>query len=185
MNQALLVIDAQSDLINGSKEEKGVINQQQLLANINSVIKEALREQALIVFVRDLDISEGKGKGFQVHEAIHVPEQAKIFNKEATNSFHGTGLKSYLEENQIEHLVIMGCQTEHCIDTAVRTATVNGFDVTLVGDGHSTSDKTVLNAQQIIDHHNHTLHGHYKVEHFSIVRKADEDLFKPIHDTYR
>jgi nicotinamidase-related amidase len=45
-----------------------------------------------------------------------------------------------VEENSkhIEHLVIMGCETQHCIDCAFRTATISGFDVTLVGDGHST-----------------------------------------------
>ncbi|WP_099156675.1 isochorismatase family protein [Virgibacillus ndiopensis] len=185
MKHALLVIDAQAELITGNQEEKGVFNQQQLLTNINEVIKKALRDQVLLIFVRDLDVSEGKGKGFQIHEDIYVPDHAKLFNKEATNSFHGTGLKNYLEENQIEHLVIMGCKTEHCIDTAVRTATVNGFDVTLVGDGHSTADNSILDAKQIIDHHNKTLHGHYNVEHFSIVRNADEDLFNPTHDMYR
>ncbi len=80
---------------------------------------------------------------------------------------------------------MMGCQTEHCIDTAVRTATINCFDVTLVGDGHSTSDSRHLTAQQIIQHHNETLHGHYNVDNFSIVRNSNEDLFNPIHDRYR
>jgi hypothetical protein len=59
------------------------------------------------------------------------------------------------------------------------------LDVTLVGDGHSTTDSGALNAEQIIKHHNETLHGHYNVEHFSIVRSAVEDLFHPIHDSYR
>ena len=71
------------------------------------------------------------------------------------------------------------------IDTAVRTATVNGLDVTLVGDGHSTADSPVLSAEQIIKHHNKTLHGHYNVDNFSVVRNAEEDLFTPTHDTYR
>ena len=79
----------------------------------------------------------------------------------------------------------MGCETQHCIDSAVRTATINGFDVTLVGDGHSTTGNQVLSPEQIIQHHNDTLHGHYNVEHFSIVRNADEDLFQPTHNSYR
>jgi len=59
------------------------------------------------------------------------------------------------------------------------------LDVTLVGDGHSTTDSGALSAKQIIKHHNETLHGHYNVEHFSVVRNAVEDLFHPIHDSYR
>ena len=79
----------------------------------------------------------------------------------------------------------MGCKTQHCIDSVVRTATISGLDVTLVGDGHSTTDNEVLNAEQIIKHHNSTLHGHYNVEHFSVVRNVEENLFRPIHDSYR
>jgi hypothetical protein len=31
----------------------------------------------------------------------------------------------------------------------VRTATINGFDITLPADGHSTRDSSVLTAEQI------------------------------------
>lgn len=108
-----------------------------------------------------------------------------FFDKAATNSFHGTGLLNHLTSQEIKHIVIMGCATQHCIDSAVRTATISGFDVTLVGDGHSTPDSVTLSAAQIIKHHNETLHGHYNVEHFSVVRDAEEDLFSPTHDSYR
>lgn len=91
----------------------------------------------------------------------------------------------FLKDNAIEHLVIIGCTTEHCIDTAVRTATVNHFDVTLVGDGHSTTDSSTLSVEKIISHHNEILHSHYNVDNFSVVRTTQEDLFQPLHDNYR
>jgi nicotinamidase-related amidase len=185
MNQALLVIDAQQELIEGNEKESSVFNKDSLLNNINTVIEKGLEAKAEIIFVRDLDVAEGNGKGFEVHSEINMPDDARVFDKSATNAFYGTSLLDYLKEKEISHAVIMGCKTEHCIDTAVRTATINGFDVTLVGDGHSTSDNTILKAKQIIDHHNKILHGHYNVDHFSMVRNADEDLFSPIHNNYR
>jgi nicotinamidase-related amidase len=185
LNQTLLIIDAQQELIDGNQEESAVINKEQLIRNINKVIEKASEANVPVVFVRDLDVAEGKGEGFQVHNEINVPTDAKIFDKAATNSFHGTGLLNHLRTQQIEHVVIMGCKTQYCIDSAVRTATISGLDVTLVGDGHSTTDNDVLNAEQIIKHHNSTLHGHYNVEHFTVVRKSEEDLFRPIHDTHR
>ncbi|MBD7945411.1 MULTISPECIES: cysteine hydrolase family protein [Psychrobacillus] len=185
MKQALLVIDAQQDLIEGNEQEKSVFQKELLIENINLVISKALDSDAQIIFVRDLDIAEGKGAGFEVHQAIDIPTEVTFFNKKATNAFYGTGLKEYLAKENIQHVVIAGCSTEHCIDTAVRTATVNGLDVTLVGDGHSTADSPVLSAEQIIKHHNKTLHGHYNVDNFSVVRNAEEDLFTPTHDTYR
>ena len=185
MKQALLIIDAQTALIEGNQEADGVFEKEKLINNINAVIEKALQSDAFIIFMRDLDVANGAGPGFQIHTDIHIPPSSVVFDKAATNSFYGTPLLSYLKENQIEHLIIMGCTTEHCIDTAVRTATINQFDVTLVGDGHSTLDSQILSAEQIILHHNATLHGHYNVDNFSIVRNTDEDLFIPIHNKYR
>ncbi|HEU5141228.1 MAG TPA: cysteine hydrolase family protein [Bacillales bacterium] len=185
MKQALLVIDAQQELMDGNENEKSVLNKERVLGNINLVIEKAQASGSSIVFIRDLDVAEGKGEGFQVHEAIQVPDGSEVFDKKGTNSFFETPLLGFLKDNGIEHLVVMGCKTEHCIDTAVRTATVNGFDVTLVGDGHSTADSETLSADKIISHHNEILHGHDNVYHFSMVRKAQEDLFQPMHDQYR
>ncbi|MDQ0270425.1 isochorismatase family protein [Cytobacillus purgationiresistens] len=186
MNQALLIIDAQQELIDGNQEEKEVFKKNRLIANINSVINQALVEGAHLIFVRDKDVANGEGPGFQVHSDIKIPaSNAIFFDKEATNAFYKTDLLQYLKENQVSHLVIMGCKTEHCIDTAVRTATVNSFDVTLVGNGHSTTDSEVLSAENIINHHNKTLHGHYNVDNFSVVRNAEERLFEPNHNQYR
>lgn len=185
MKQALLIIDAQQALIEGDQVEPGVVEKERLLKNINSVIEKAVEKEIEIIFIRDVDVSKGEGSGFQVHEEIKVPADSVTFDKAATNSFYGTPLTDYLRERNIQHVVMMGCKTEYCIDTAVRTATVNGFDVTLVGDAHSTSDSNTLTGEQIINHHNRTLHGHYNVDHFSVVRNADEDLFTPIHDNYR
>jgi nicotinamidase-related amidase len=142
LNQTLLIIDAQQELIDGNQHESAVINKEQLIRNINRVIEKANKRDVPVVFVRDLDVAEGKGEGFQIHKEINVPTDAKIFDKAATNSFHGTGLLNHLSIQQVEHVVIMGCKTQHCIDSAVRTATISGLDVTLVGDGHST--KTMM-----------------------------------------
>ncbi len=185
LKQILLVIDAQQELIEGNQEESAVYKKEQLITNINAVIEKANNSNVPIVFVRDLEVAEGIGKGFQVHEKINVPSNANFFEKTATNSFHGTGLLNHLKSQEIGHIVVMGCATQHCIDSAVRTATINGMDVTLVGDGHSTTDGDVLSAEQIINHHNETLHGHYNVENFSIVRNTEEDLFYPEHNSYR
>ncbi|MFJ6211123.1 cysteine hydrolase family protein [Lysinibacillus sp. NPDC092081] len=185
MNQALLIIDAQQDLIDGNEIERAVFNREQLIRNINLVIDKAIKSNVPVVFVRDLDVAEGKGEGFDIHNGINVPNEAKIFDKKASNCFHGTELLNHLQSQDIKHVVVMGCSTQYCIDSAVRTATISGLDVTLVGDGHSTADSDVLSAEHIIKHHNHTLHGHYNVEHFSIVRNTEEDLFQPTHDSYR
>ena len=185
MKQVLLIIDAQQELIDGNEEQAPVYEKEKLIQTINKVIGEAGKLHIPILFVRDEDVAGGEGDSFQVHREIHVPSGVPMFNKQATNAFYGTGLLRHLQENEVGHLVIMGCQTEHCIDAAVRTATVSGFDVTLVEDGHSTIDSDELSAKQIIAHHNRILHGHYNVDNFSVVRSSEESLFEPNHDDYR
>ncbi|MGD6818012.1 cysteine hydrolase family protein [Metabacillus sp. 84] len=185
MKQALVIIDAQAELIEGNENEKSVVNKEILLKNINTLIGKAEQLGIDLIFIRDKDVAEGESPGFDIHPAIRVPDQAAVFDKQATNSFYGTPLLQYLQVKETQHLVIMGCQTEHCVDTAVRTATVSGFDVTLVKDGHSTRDSAVLTGEQIIQHHNQVLHGHYNVDNFSIVRETSEDIFSPAHDRYR
>lgn len=185
LNQILLIIDAQQELMEGNQERGPIFNKELLIKNINIVMEKALAANTSVVFIRDLDVAEGNGEGFQVHHEIKVPSDSEFFDKSATNSFYGTGLLDYLKSKNIEHIVIMGCETQHCIDSAVRTATISGFDVTLVGDGHSTLGNNELSEEQIIRHHNTTLHGHYNVEHFSVVRNSWEDLFHPIHDSFR
>ena len=132
MKQALLIIDAQQELMDGNEQENEVFRKTELLATLNTAIQKAIDANALIVFVRDIDVASGSGEGFEVHNQIQVPQSAILINKAATNSFYGTSLLELLKEEKINHIVIGGCKTEHCIDTAVRTATVEGFDVTLI-----------------------------------------------------
>ena len=185
LNQALLIIDVQQDLVDGNGEEKEIFQKEELLNTINLTIEKAIQFNIPVIFVRDKDVANGVGPGFQIHNHLTIPGDAIFFDKYATNAFHDTGLLEHLQTEDIKHLVIMGCKTEHCIDTAVRTTTINQLDVTLVKNGHSTCDTEVLNAEQIINHHNATLHGHYNVEHFSLVRNSEEDLFNPTHNQYR
>lgn len=185
MRQALLIIDAQQELIDGNQNEPGVSAKESLLACINKVIEKAVALTIPIVFIRDLDVSEGEGPGFQIHPAITLPKNATIFDKKATNTFHETPLLEYLQQQEVQHIVIMGCKTEYCIDTAVRAATANKFDVTLVSDGHSTTTSVILPAEKIIAHHNKTLHGFDNIDYFSLVRESEEELFSPIHNQYR
>lgn len=166
-------------------KKKMKFSEKDLLSTLNTAVQKAIDSNALIVFVRDIDVASGSGEGFEVHNQIQVPQSAILINKAATNAFYGTSLLELLKEEKINHIVIGGCKTEHCIDTAVRTATVQGFDVTLIKNGHSTTDSDVLTAEQIISHHNKILQGHYNVDHFSMVRDIVEDLFQPTHDQYR
>ena len=66
---------------------------------------------------------------------------------------------THLAAEDVNDLLIMGAQTEVCVDTTCRRAFSLGFSATLVSDGHSTWDNATLTADQIIRHTNDTLAG--------------------------
>lgn len=82
-----------------------------------------------------------------------------LIQKHTPDAFHETNLHYELKSRKIKRLVIVGLQTEYCIDTTCRRAFTLGYEVTLVKDAHSTWDSSLITAQQIIDHHNHVLGG--------------------------
>src|SRR5438105_11232854 len=64
-----------------------------------------------------------------------------------------------LDYRGITNLIVVGDQTEYCVDTTVRRATTLGYNVTVAGDAHTTDDddEAVLSAAQRIAYHNEVL----------------------------
>ncbi len=63
-------------------------------------------------------------------------------------------LDEKLKGNGINELVICGLVTEGCVDTTIRRAFSLGYNVEVARDCHSTTDNSVISAEQIIRHHN-------------------------------
>ncbi|MGE6508173.1 isochorismatase family protein [Bacillus cereus] len=131
---ALLIIDVQ---VGSFKEERMLYKGIELLKNIQLLIHKARTVQAPIFYMKF------NGKTGSLLECGN-PEWA----------IHETSLQQELNKRDIEHIVITGVQSEICIDATCRRAYSLGYNVTLVEDGHSTYDTTLLSASQIIKHHN-------------------------------
>jgi len=183
-NTALLVIDAQVGIIEGPQGGP-VHNKEGVVEALARLVREAREKEIPVLYVQDLDVADQDDPAFQVHPAFAPQSGEIVVHKTATDSFHGTPLHEKLQQLGIDHLVIGGCQTEYCVDSACRRATTLGYDVTLVREAHSTKDNGVLTGEQIVAHHNRNLHGLSNVEHFIIVRSLEDSVFEPIHDNYR
>ena len=99
--------------------------------------------------------------GWEIQQKLLVSENDQIIQKTTPDAFHKTQLSNVLFELNGEHLIILGLQTEYCIDTTIRRAFSLGFKVTLVADCHSTWDSDILSAFLIINHHNQVLNGFF------------------------
>jgi nicotinamidase-related amidase len=184
MNQtALLIIDAQVGIIEGPIGP--VFKKEEVLTTMEATLKMAREKGLPVIYIQDVDVAEPGSTELSIHPQIAPLETEKVIHKKATNAFFGTELKEELDRLGVEHLVIAGCKTEYCVDTTCRSAISLGYDVTLVSNGHSTTDNKVLAAQQIIDHHNCNLHGLDNLDHFILVRPSDESVFQYKHLEYK
>jgi nicotinamidase-related amidase len=184
MNQtALLIIDAQVGIIEGPIGP--VFQKEELLTTLEMTIKLAREKGIPVIFIQDIEVADAGSSELAIHPQIAPLKTEKVIQKSATNAFFATELKTELDHLGVQHLVIAGCKTEYCVDTTCRSAISLGFDVTLVSNAHSTTDNKVLAAQQIIDHHNCNLHGLDNIDHFILVRPADELIFQYKHLEYK
>ena len=63
-------------------------------------------------------------------------------HKSYGDSFEATDLESVLAEREVGRLIVTGAESDACIRSTLHGAFTRGYDVTLVGDAHTTSDKT-------------------------------------------
>lgn len=151
-NTALLVIDVQNGVVAGAPHRDRVI------ANINALVGRARAEGVPVVWVQHND--DGLPLGSEVWQ--YVPELVRqdsepLVHKQYGDSFEDTDLESLLAERRVGRLVVTGAQTDACVRSTLHGAFVRGYDVTLVGDAHTTEDLTAYGApppEQVIAHTN-------------------------------
>ncbi len=174
-NTALVIIDTQVGVIGSAYKGKEVI------ANINTLLAQARSSHTPVIYVQH-DGTKGDGlevgtAGWAIHPAIAPHEGDLIVHKRASDSFYDTILKHELEAQGIKHLIVVGGATEWCVDTTIRRALVEGYDVLLVSDAHTTEDYdgAVLTAAQRIAQLNHFVTG-FSVDDREIVVKPTSEV---------
>jgi nicotinamidase-related amidase len=172
---ALVVIDVQQGLMEEAYQRDEVLNR------INTLLARARASQTPVIYVQH---DEPKGYqlevgtvAWQIHPAVAPRPDEPVVNKRASDAFYDTTLKQELDRRGIHHLVVVGGQTEYCVDTTVRRATTCGYDVTLVSDAHTTYDCEMLTAPQIIAHTNEMLNGFHTDTCNIIVKPTSEITF--------
>lgn len=161
-NTALIVIDVQNGVVNGTHERDTVVT------NINTLIDKARDENVPVVWIQHTD--DGLTQGSDAWQ--YVPELTRrdsepLVHKTHGDSFEDTDLEQVLADAGIGSLVVTGAQTDACIRATIHGAFTRGYDVTLVGDAHTTEDLTQWGAptpDKVIAHTNlywqhQTAHG--------------------------
>jgi nicotinamidase-related amidase len=151
-NSALLVIDVQNGVVADAHNRDGVI------ANISTVVDKARSADAPVIWVQHSDdhLPWGSERWQYVPELVRRDSEPLV-HKTYGDSFEGTELEALLAERGVGRLVVTGAQTDACIRATLHGAFVRGYDVTLVGDAHTTEDLSEYGAPlpgQVIAHTN-------------------------------
>jgi nicotinamidase-related amidase len=131
---ALLVIDMQQ-----SSAGKGW-HRDDIVQRIGGLIERAKNAGAPVIWVQH---EEGEpfapgSDGWQILDGIRPTAGDTVVAKHYLDAFVDTTLRKELDRLGVGHLVICGAATDACIRTTTARAQAEGYDVTLVGDAHTT-----------------------------------------------
>ena len=154
--QAMVVIDVQQALFDAVRppyEADAVIQR------INAMCARARAANAPVIWIQheNLTTLQRSTPGWQLHVALETAEQDHWVGKKTPDAFHHTQLDAWLQQHQIQEIVVAGYASEFCVDTSVRRAAALGYDVVIAADAHTTHDKAHASGAWIRQHHNTTL----------------------------
>lgn len=81
--------------------------------------------------------------GFAYKDGIAPQAGEQEFTKRVNGPFTGTELESWLNDRELQTLVVCGLVTDHCVSTTAREAENRGFTVFVVRDGTATFGRTL------------------------------------------
>ena len=142
----LIVIDMQKALMVDE-----LYNLEGLLENVARIIGTARRSGIEVVYVQH---DAGPGTGFSVgDEAFEIAEEVaplegeKVFVKKINSCFGNRDFAAYLEGAKEDTLMIVGLQTDFCIDATVKSAFERGYHVILPEGTNSTFDNPYMTGE--------------------------------------
>ncbi len=133
---ALLVIDVQNAVVEDGFDSPGVVER------IGKVVDAARGAGLPIVYVQHEDEWMTPGsEGWHIRPEVAPVVGDPIVAKRYPDSFVETTLAETLAALGAGRLIIAGAQSDACIRATSHRALIEGYDVTLVSDGHTTSER--------------------------------------------
>ena len=149
----LLVIDTQK-LITNEKLYK--LNK--FVFNVKEIIQKARENHIEVIFVRHDDgigseLTKGVD-GFEIYEEFQPRNDEKIFDKRVNSAFKDTGLLEYLKNKDEQDVVVVGLQTDYCIDATIKCGFEHGFNIIVPEHSNTTVDNKFMSAKQSYEYYN-------------------------------
>ncbi|WP_461207533.1 cysteine hydrolase family protein [Clostridium sp. DL1XJH146] len=149
----LLVIDTQRLITNEKLFQFNIF-----VSNIKQIIHEARANNIEVIYVRHDDgvgneLTQGND-GFEIYEEFQPMNDEKIFDKNVNSAFKGTGLLEYLINKEENDIIIVGLQTDYCIDATVKCGFEHGFNIMVPAYANTTVNNKFMLAEQSYRYYN-------------------------------
>ncbi|NFA60194.1 cysteine hydrolase [Clostridium sporogenes] len=150
---ALLVVDVQNALVSA---KPFVI--EEVINNIKALIEVCRKNNIHIIYIQhngELGSElEPHTDGWKIYKDIIPNGNEKIISKRYNSAFKSTNLKEYLDNKNINQLIITGMQTEYCIDSTCKVAFEYGFKVIIPEKTNTTFDNGNISAEDLYKFYN-------------------------------
>ncbi len=155
-NIVLLVVDVQNALIKDHP-----YNEQKVIENIKKLTSVARSNNKEVIYVRH-DDGEGtefeKGTdGWQIYNEVAPKHGEYIVEKKYNSAFHNTELREYLESKKIDTIILVGLQTEYCMDATLKSAFDYEYKIIIPEETNSTFDNEYLSGEKLYKFYNYKI----------------------------
>lgn len=149
----LLVVDTQNAITNSELYQFELF-----VSNVKKLIQKARQNGIEVLFVRHDDgvgseLTKGND-GFEIYEGFSPADKELIFDKKVNSSFKDTGLLEYLKQKEETEIIVVGLQTDYCIDATVKAGFEHGFKMIVPANANSTFCNRYMSAEQIYNYYN-------------------------------
>ncbi len=149
----LLVVDVQKGIT-----DNRLYAYDAFVSNIEKLIDLARKNNVEVIYVQH-DDGPGTGfsigdKDFEIADQVAPGKDEKVFIKTINSCFGNADLAEYLEQSGEKELMVIGLQTNFCIDATVKSAFERGYKVIIPEGTNSTFDNDYMNAETTYKYYN-------------------------------
>ena len=149
----LLVIDMQKGLV-----DEDLYAFDTFLDRTVRLVDCARQKSVEVIFVQhDAGPSSGmsvEDEAFGIVDQLVPKEGEKVFVKTINSCFGNKGFKQYMKRQEDKRLMIIGLQTNYCIDATVKSAFERGFTVIIPEGTNSTFDNDYMTGETTYRYYN-------------------------------
>ena len=150
----LLVVDIQKALT----EDEELYNAETFIERVVRLVDAARKNNVEVIFVQhDAGPDSGFSAGdpdFEIDGHVTPAEGEKVFVKTINSCFGNKDFKDYMYSLEDKRVMIVGLQTNWCIDATVKSAFERGFEVIIPEGTNSTFDNDYMDAETTYRYYN-------------------------------